>query len=241
MNFPGMPPVLRCLPFVCLCVASASAKAPPAELVGRIAANRYMTPTNQVLTPIGRQVELPGMRPQALALSPDGKILVTSGKTKEIVVIDPPSGRVLQVVALPSSRVDPLPTTPVPAAESFPAVNNTSREPSSQLSFTGLIFSPDGSRIYVSNVGGNIKVFSVDKAHLVTGLSSMPCPTPAHQNASRRSRPASRFLPMARSFTSRGISRTSSTRWKQRAANCCVPGIPASRHMMSCLPGAKPT
>src|SRR5262249_40408938 len=30
-----------------------------------------------------------------------------------------------------------------------------------QVSFTGLIFSPDGKRIYLSNVNGSIKVFSV--------------------------------------------------------------------------------
>lgn len=48
--------------------------------VGRIAENRYLMPTGQILTPAGRQVRLPGLRPQALALSPDGSLLVTSGK-----------------------------------------------------------------------------------------------------------------------------------------------------------------
>jgi len=51
------------------------------ELIGKIAPNRYLIPTNQVLTPTGRQVELPKMRPQAIALSPDGKLLVVTGKT----------------------------------------------------------------------------------------------------------------------------------------------------------------
>ena len=32
-----------------------------------------------------------------------------------------------------------------------------------QISFTGLAFSPDGSRIYLSNVNGDIKVFGVDQ------------------------------------------------------------------------------
>ena len=54
---------------------------------------------NQVVTPYGRQVDLPGMRPQAVALSPDGKILVTSGKTSELVVVDPVSGEVRQLRA----------------------------------------------------------------------------------------------------------------------------------------------
>ena len=41
------------------------------DAVGRLAENTYETPTGQLLTPAGRQVALPGMRPQALALSPD--------------------------------------------------------------------------------------------------------------------------------------------------------------------------
>src|ERR1035438_3847957 len=59
------------------------------EHVGQTGANRYSTPANQILTPAGIQVELPGMRPQAIALSPDGRLLVTAGKTHDLVVIDP--------------------------------------------------------------------------------------------------------------------------------------------------------
>jgi len=71
------------------------------ERVGAAGPNRYVTPANQVLTPAGIQIELPGLRPQTLALSPDGRILVTSGKTAEIVVLDPADGRILQRVGLP--------------------------------------------------------------------------------------------------------------------------------------------
>src|ERR1051326_716733 len=60
--------------------------------VGQISTNSYYTPANQILTPFGKQVELPGMRPQAIALSPDGKLLVTAGKTHELVVLDPVTG-----------------------------------------------------------------------------------------------------------------------------------------------------
>src|SRR6266436_106832 len=72
--------------------------------VGRSGTNGVETPTNQRLTPAGVQVELPGMRPQALALSPDGRLLVTSGLTPELVVIEPVSGRILQRVPLPSEN-----------------------------------------------------------------------------------------------------------------------------------------
>src|SRR5262245_50817019 len=80
------------------------------ERVGAVGPNRYITPANQILTPAGTQVELPGLRPQTLALSPDGKILVTSGKTAELVVIDPGTGKIRQRVTLPSEKdVDPHP------------------------------------------------------------------------------------------------------------------------------------
>jgi DNA-binding beta-propeller fold protein YncE len=52
-----------------------------------------------------------------------------------------------------------------------------------QLSFTGLAFAPDGSRIYLANVDGSIKVFGVGKDGTVAGLFTMRLP-PA--NAPRR-------------------------------------------------------
>jgi YVTN family beta-propeller protein len=135
--------------------------------VGQISPQRYVTPVQQVLTPVGIQVELPGMRPQAVALSPDGRLLATSGKTRELVLIDPQSGQVKQRVALPSSKV-----------RSPDVVSSQILEPdkSGQLSFTGLIFSPDGTRIYLSNVDGDIKVFRVSRAGQADGLFSIPLP-----------------------------------------------------------------
>src|SRR3954466_15299935 len=58
-----------------------------ASSVGRVDENTYVLPTGQLLTPSGRQIELPGMRPQALAFSPDGKVVATSGKTNALVLI----------------------------------------------------------------------------------------------------------------------------------------------------------
>src|SRR4051794_37624789 len=71
------------------------------ETVGRSAPNRTVTPVNQVLTPLGRQLALPGMRPQAVAFSPDGTLLIVSGKTSELVVVDPQTGTIRQRVKLP--------------------------------------------------------------------------------------------------------------------------------------------
>ena len=146
------------------------------EIVGQVGTNRYYTTANQVITPTGLQVELPGMRPQALALSPNGRLLITAGKTHELVVLDPQSGKVLQQVPLPSeSDFDPA---------SGPVSDHILRpDKDGQLSFTGLAFSPDGSRIYLANVDGSIKVFSVGKDDRVAGLFTMRLPL---ANAPRR-------------------------------------------------------
>jgi YVTN family beta-propeller protein len=139
------------------------------ERVGRLSTNRFYTPVNQVLTPYGRQIALPGLRPQALALSPDKKWLVTAGKTHELVVMDPVSGAIVQRVQLPARKSDQ--PAPEPVSD-----QNLKPDAKGQLSYTGLLFSPDGSRLYMSNVEGDIKVFNVDKAGKVTPFSSFPLP-----------------------------------------------------------------
>ena len=45
-----------------------------------------------------------------------------------------------------------------------------------QLSFTGLAFSPDGTRVYLANVNGDIKVFGVDRDSVISPLFSMALP-----------------------------------------------------------------
>jgi YVTN family beta-propeller protein len=117
-------------------------------------------------------VELPGLRPQAIALSPDGALLVTSGKTHELVVLDPATGGILQRVPFPSDRAN----EPDPGA-----VSSHILEPDKegQLSFTGLVFSPDGKRIFLSNVKGSVKVFVVDPRHTVSPFFSMALPAAA--------------------------------------------------------------
>jgi YVTN family beta-propeller protein len=139
------------------------------EKVGRHNGNRSYTPVNQILTPAGFQIELVGMRPQALALSPDAELLVTSGKTHELVVIDPKSASIMQRVLLPSEKDQEPGQAPVSGQ-----ILNPDKE--GQLSFTGLIFSPDGRRIYLANVDGSIKVFGVHDDRKVVGLFTIPLP-----------------------------------------------------------------
>jgi len=142
------------------------------QTVGLQTDGRTRLPVNQTLTPLGLQVHLPGQRPQALALSPDGRKLIVAGKSPEIVVLDPATGAVLQRVPLPPEPVEELHPKTATA-------NILEPDEKGQLSFTGLIFSPDGSRIYMSNVDGSVKVFSVEEDGSVKGLTSWPLPLAA--------------------------------------------------------------
>ena len=135
-------------------------------IVGRIT-NGLVTPVNQIVTPAGTQIELPHVRPNALALSPNGKLLVTSGLTNRLLVIDPAAGTISQTVTFPPDK----------AQEEAPdSEENLNTNKTSQLSFTGIAFSPDGSRIYLANVNGDIKVFGVGKDETVSPLFSIALP-----------------------------------------------------------------
>ncbi len=132
------------------------------ETVGPQGNGRTVLPVNQTISPAGKQVELRNMRPQALALSPDGKMLITSGKTNELLAIDPQNGAILQRVTLPSEKNKP----DVPVSDHI-----LEPDKNGQLSFTGLLFSPDGTKIYLSNVNGSIKIFGVENGKITPQLS----------------------------------------------------------------------
>ena len=141
-----------------------------------VSAESGRLPNGQMVTPAGRQVELPELRPHVLALSPDGKLLVTSGRSQEIVSIDPLEGRVLQRIPLPPEPPDIR--RPEVSSDNIPKPDDKG-----SLSYTGLVFSPDGRRLYLSNVNGSIKVFDVAPDGAITGSFSFLLP-PA--NAPRR-------------------------------------------------------
>lgn len=128
---------------------------------------RHVTPDNHVLTPAGIQVELLGFRPNALALSPDGKLLVAAGTAARLICVDPGTGQILEEVSLPAK--DQV----APAAVS---ANILAPDGRAKLSFTGLIFSPDGTRLFLSNVNGSIKVFSVERDQKVVPSFTIPLP-----------------------------------------------------------------
>src|SRR4051794_10351242 len=137
------------------------------ESVGRTS-DGLETPVNQRVTPTGKLIELPGVRPNALALSPDRELLVTSGLKSELLILSPASGEILQHVPFPTDqRVEQEPVSPLILAANKAA----------KLSFTGLVFSPDGTRIYVADVNGVIRVFGVAKDKKVAPLFSFALPT----------------------------------------------------------------
>ena len=110
------------------------------EMVQRGPAGAMVTPVNQRLTPYGKLIELPGMRPQVIALSPDGRVAVTSGKTSKLVVMHPTTGEILE-------RVD-FPNEAQVLGASDPAANNLKPDTTALASFTGLVFSADGKSLY---------------------------------------------------------------------------------------------
>ena len=154
-----------------LCCAAAAADHSEfysSERVGSLGSNVVVTPVHQRLTPAGRQVELPGMRPQGLALSPEGRLLAVSGKTSELVLVHPVTGEIRQRVALPATPAESKPDT---VSDHILAPDKDA-----QISYTGLIFSPDGTRIFLSSVNGTVKVFSVDKSGWVSAIDSFNLP-----------------------------------------------------------------
>ncbi|MGD1009018.1 MAG: bifunctional YncE family protein/alkaline phosphatase family protein [Candidatus Aminicenantales bacterium] len=151
--------------------AASCRKPDPADTatIGLAGPNRTVVPTNQVVTPSGKQIPLPGLRPQALALSPDGRLLAVSGKTSELIILDPATGQILQRVGLPSEDLkEALPGAPSP--------NALEPDTKGQLSYAGLVFSPDGRRIYLSNVEGSIKAFAVGPDGAVRPSHTIPLP-----------------------------------------------------------------
>ncbi len=123
------------------------------ESVGPKPGGRLVLPVNQEVTPAGIQVVLPGLRPQMLALSPDGRLALTSGKTAELVGVDPETGQIRQRVAFPAeAQAVPDPVSPQILAPDTQALG----------SYTGLVFSPDGRWVVLSNVQGSLKVFRVE-------------------------------------------------------------------------------
>ena len=173
--------LLACLAAAGLATAASSGPQDQA----RVSPASGQLPNGQVVTPAGLQVELPDMRPQVLALSPDGKLLVTSGRTHEIVVLDPATGRIRQRVPLPAEPPDA--TKP-----EAPSTNILKPDEKGQVSYTGLVFSPDGrTDLPEQRQRQHQGLRGRARRHGRGPRTRSPCPRPAPRAARRRSRPAS--------------------------------------------------
>ncbi|MGB9626028.1 MAG: YncE family protein, partial [Phycisphaerae bacterium] len=100
--------------------------------VGPLENGRIVVPTNQVLSPMGRQVDFAG-RPVDVALSPDGHRLAVLNRSN-VLLIDVETGEVTDTRELPDKGGG---------------------------SFKGILFAPDGRRVYASSLRGTIGVFEI--------------------------------------------------------------------------------
>jgi YVTN family beta-propeller protein len=123
------------------------------------AENSVSIPTDQILTPAGEQTLFSG-RPNAIAINPDGKTAVanvggySNNFTPEyapIVVINLNESKVIQKFSLSKSERGG--------------------------SYTGIIYSDDGSKLYASFSDGKILDFNVDKDGLLTLYKIIELPT----------------------------------------------------------------
>src|SRR4051812_29651628 len=118
--------------------ADADAKLYDGSKVGPLTDGRVIVPTNQILSPAGRQV-IVGGRPTDVALSPNRKWLAVLN-VNEVQLVDIESNKILSHVAIRGG------------------------------SFKGIVFAPDGKRVYASTMKSGIAVMNVSEdAKLSTG------------------------------------------------------------------------
>ena len=170
------------------------------EKVGKIAEGKWLLPTGQIIAPAGRQIDLAGIRPQALTLSPNGKFLAIAGSSKDVLIFDPATGQEISRTTMPGDVKAPepvkpgafpaAPTTPVPAAPTSdkkddPAGDNGEPKPDREgkMSFAGLAFSPDGTRLFVSSRSGQVRFFGVELMGKLKPVGSFTLP---NANAPKR-------------------------------------------------------
>jgi len=97
--------------------------------VGETVAGRIVVPTNQVLSPLGKQVAFTG-RPTDVTLSPNGRWLAVLNR-HDTLLIDVETGEIVSQVKHRGG------------------------------SYKGIVFTPDGQRLYASCIRGNLEVYSV--------------------------------------------------------------------------------
>ena len=108
-----------------------------------------LVPTNQLLQPAGFQVYLPG-RPVDLLLLPGKQLLVVKNRLS------------LDLVRIRDRTI----------LQSLPYPENGS-------SFTGLIASEDGNRLFVTDARNQVHIAGLDENHVMQWINTIPLPSPA--------------------------------------------------------------
>lgn len=107
-----------------------------------------LVPSNQFLRPAGFQINLPG-RPVDLALTPDGRYLLVKNKAD------------LDLVRLADRTI----------IQTLPFVKGGA-------SFTGLILSPDGRKVYVTDTDNKICIAAIDESRVMHWEDPVILPSP---------------------------------------------------------------
>ena len=131
--------------------AQASRSDYDATRVGDDVDGRIVVPTNQVLSPLGKQVAFSG-RPTDVVLSPDGRWLAVLNRY-EAILIDVESGEIV------------------------------SRSKHRGGSYKGIVFAPDGRRLFMSCIHGTIEVFAVSENGELGQQSAIELPAVRAENA----------------------------------------------------------
>src|SRR5438034_113432 len=109
--------------------------------------DRIVVPTNQVLSPAGRQVAFSD-RPTDVALSPNGRWLAVLERG-HVAIIDPDRGEMVSRLVHASGSV------------------------------AGIVFAPNGTRLFASNTRGSIGVFDLDDDGKLTAQTPIRLPVAA--------------------------------------------------------------
>lgn len=139
----------------------------PNRTVGPQNDGSIVSSNNQTLTPAGQIVHLGSpVRAKAIALNPNGKTssgaVLLMGSPQPIIVFNTATGQVVQRF---------IPTT----------TNGTSFTSDKTGSFTGITYSPDGSKLFFSQDDNHVVIANVDPetGHLSNGQSVTLPPPPA--------------------------------------------------------------
>lgn len=135
-------------------LVQASPRASVLCLVGRQKDGAVVLPTNQVITPAGRQIEFEG-RPNAVALRPDGRTatFLTATATAALTVVDLRTARVIQTFAVDGDDGK-----------------------GDGASFAGLVYASDGGTLYASDARGAITVAAADPNGRLGGARRIALP-----------------------------------------------------------------